>query len=94
MEDQRESLRGLKEPLEHKYIKNTTVLFNLCSTPIPDPLVTPESGFASGPAGQEGPQIIHSHIVPEFYHSVVDPVLYTATGRNKLYDLAVGRNIK
>lgn len=89
---QEERLRSLKEPLELRYIRNAAVLPEC--RPRPKPSTPP---VATGSQVPDGPLTIHGYSVDQYkqlYHSVVDPLLLTPSGRPRPYSLALGRQIK
>lgn len=91
--EQEESLRPLQEQPGEKYICNAAVL--------PDWRPFPMQPSTCRPCTREpstlGPVMIHGQTVAEYqqlYHSVVDPMLRSSTGRPRPYSLKLGGKIK
>ncbi|XP_034556528.1 uncharacterized protein C22orf31-like isoform X2 [Notolabrus celidotus] len=81
-----------QKPLDDRHIKNAAVLPE--ELPHRDrALDTTDKTLNSQP----GPLLIHGFTVPEYqqtYHSVVDPLLLSPSGKLTAYGLELGRNIK
>ncbi|KAK0137233.1 hypothetical protein N1851_026572 [Merluccius polli] len=92
---QAERLAALpEEPLEERYVRNAAVLPDWRPRRSP----SPDGGSGSGVSrAAEEPLRINGLAVEEYqslYHSVVDPLLVSATGEPRNYTLALGRRIK
>ena len=86
----------MADPLDERYIKNAAVLPDLCQ-PSPPATSSAHASSTSGGAPQDEPLLTHGHTVKEYqaiYHSVVDPMLKTRSGKTRPYSLELGHGIK
>lgn len=85
-----------QKALDDRYIKNAAVLPDL-KVPHCDGALSTEGRTTSSVSASETGPLIHGFTVPEYqltYHSVVDPLLFSASGKLTIYSLELGRNIK
>lgn len=86
----------LQKALDAKYIKNAAVLPDL-KVPLSDKACSTEGRTTSSVSSRKTGPLIHGFKVPEYqltYHSVVDPLLFSPSGKLAAYSLELGRNIK
>lgn len=86
-----------QKSLDDRHIKNAAILPNLKLPHSNGALTTEERTSNSVSTSQPGPLMIHGFTVPEYqqtYHSVVDPLLFSACGKLTAYSLKLGHNIK
>lgn len=82
-----------KKTLDDRHIKNAALLPDLTLPCTDRALDTTDETLNRQP----GPLLIHGFTVPEYqqtYHSVVDPLLFSPSGKLTAYSLELGRNIK
>lgn len=86
-----------QKPLDDRHIKNAAILPNLKQHHGNGALKNEDRISSSESAGHTGPLMIHGFTVPEYqqtYHSVVDPLLFSACRKPAAYSLQLGQNIK
>lgn len=85
-----------QKALDDKYITNAAVLPDL-KVALSDLACSTEGRTTSSESSGETGPLIHGFTVPEYqltYHSVVDPLLFSPSGKPAAYSLELGRNIK
>ena len=83
--------------LDDRYIRNAAVIPDLKLPPYEGALSPEERPPTSVSSTLPGSAMIHGFTVPEYqqtYHSMVDPLLFSACGKLSAYSLGLGRNIK
>ncbi|XP_062404281.1 uncharacterized protein LOC134094679 [Sardina pilchardus] len=91
-----EKTKNVPQPKDDKAIKIPPALPEPAH-PLASPQTTPSTSTAGQPETTEEPLLIHGLTVEEYqgvYHSVVDPMLLTASGNPRRYSLEMGRTIK
>lgn len=86
-----------QKPVHDRYIRNAAALPDL--KPLHnDGAFTPEKRTSSSiSTSQPGPLMIHGFTIPEYqqmYHTLVDPLLRSPSGKLTAYSLELGRDIK
>lgn len=83
-----------QRPLHDRYIRNAAILPDLHSDRA---LPTKKRTLSGVSTAQPAPLMIHGFTTPEYqqtYHAVVDPLLFSASGKPAAYSLELGRHIK